>query len=161
MDLKTVSSAQTFVMKVVFPIFWISVFGLGTLLLWLGTMHGPNGEPPPDAMRWVFLGAWVLGSAFILWICAGLKRVRVDATRIYVSNYLREEPIALNLIKAVTEIRWINIHPVTVHFRTVTAFGERITFMPKIRVFGLFTAHPVVAELRRLAGLAGGGDNLV
>lgn len=142
-------------MKVLFPVIWISGFGLGTLGLWLGSMHGKNGALPPDTMRWQFLGVWIAGTAFILWGCAGLKRVRLDSTHLYVSNFLREISIPLNMIVDVTENRWINIHPVTIHFRAATEFSQRITFMPTVRFFALWGSHPVVAELKRLAGCAG------
>ena len=151
--MKTLSSAQTFLMKVLFPAVWISGFGLGTLWLWLGTMHGKNGALPPDEMKWQFLLAWIAGSAFILWGCAGLKRVRMDSVNLYISNYLREISVPLTMISDVTENRWINIHPGTIHFRNATRFGQKVTFMPTIRLFGLWSSHPVVTELRRHAGL--------
>ena len=43
---RTISSAQTFFMKFVFPPFWIGMFGMGTCGLWLGTFHDRNGPPP-------------------------------------------------------------------------------------------------------------------
>jgi hypothetical protein len=76
----------------------------------------------------------------------------VDATSLYLSNYLREITVPLNMIAEVTEDRWINIHPVTVHFRITTEFGQKITFIPTTRFFGLGSSHPVVAELKQLAG---------
>ena len=148
---RTISSAQTFIMKVVFPILWISGFGFGTASLWLNFMHGQNGAPPPGAMKFMFLIMWLAGAAFIIWSCARLKRVRVDDKHIYVSNYRREISIPLSYIADVTEIRWINIHPVTVHFRKDTEFGRSITFMPTIRYFALWSSHPVVAELYQLS----------
>ena len=36
-------SRQTFVMKYVFPVVWISGFGLGTICLWLGVFNGREG----------------------------------------------------------------------------------------------------------------------
>lgn len=151
--LKTLSSAQTFLMKFLFPPLWISGFGFGTLSLWLGTMYGENGAQTPDGMKWLFLFSWIVGTAFSL-ACVGLKRVRVDSKSLYVSNYLREITVPLSMIEDVTEDRWWNIHPVTIHFRSATEFGQKITFMPKYRVFGLWSSHPVVAELKQLAGLS-------
>src|SRR5262249_31841465 len=81
------------------------------------------------------------------WGCAGLKKVRLDHGSFYVSNYLREIAIPVGMIERVTENRWINIHPITIHFRCGTEFGDRITFMPKLRLFGSGSSHPVVAEL--------------
>jgi len=152
-EARTLSSAQTLLLKVMFPFVWISIFGLVTLALWTGLMHGNNGAEPPEGIKWLFLCIWIAGTAFILWSCVGLKRVRVDTRFLYISNYLREIAVPLSTVSDVTEIRWINIHPVTVHFRSATEFGRRVTFMPTVRVFGLWSSHPVVAELKQLAGL--------
>ena len=146
-----ISSAQTFLMKVLFPCVWISGFGAGTLSLWLGVMHGKNGAPPPDEMKWQFLLAWLVGTIFILWLSVPLKRVRVESSSLFISNYLKEISTPLKNIRDVTENRWINIHPVTIHFREPTEFGRSVTFMPTTRFFGLWSSHPIVAELKRLA----------
>lgn len=104
-------------------------------------------------MKWQFLIMWIIPSGFIFRYCAGLKRVCVDSQNLYVSNYRREITVPLSMIASVTENRWINIHPVTVHFLSPTEFGQEITFMPTVRPFAFWSRHPVVAELRQLAGL--------
>lgn len=142
---RTLSSMQTFLMKVVFPVIWIGGFGFGTVGMWLGA-------GAPAFLKWQFLVTWIAGSAFILWSCGRLKRVRIDREFLYVSNYRREIAVPLSMIEAVTENRWINIHPVTVRFRVPTEFGQTITFMPTARFFG-WSSHPVVQELREAAHL--------
>lgn len=122
------------------------MFGLGTLDLFL---RGAD-SPPPEGVKWGFLAAWIAGTSFFCWACARLKRVRIEDSAIYVSNYLKEIRIPFDAVADVTENRWINIHPVTIHLRSATRFGNRITFMPKMRVFS-WGPHPVVAELRELA----------
>ncbi|MEO6690024.1 MAG: hypothetical protein ABIS07_01510 [Dokdonella sp.] len=149
METKFLSSAQTFIMKFVFPAIWISMFGAATLALWSGSMQARNGQNLPMEMKWVFLFGWIAGSAMILWFCAPLKRVRMDGAILHVSNYLREIAVPLTSIDRVAENRWINIHPVTIHFRRTTEFGDAIRFMPTARMFGFFSAHPVVAELEQ------------
>ena len=72
------------------------------------------------------------------------------------SNYRKEISVPLSEISDVTENRWVNMHPVTIHFRRDTAFGQRVMFMPAVRPFAFFSSHPVVAELKRLAGNKGG-----
>jgi hypothetical protein len=155
--LKQISSMQTFIFKVIFPCVWIGGFGLGTFVVWFGEVHTRHGEQAPEDMRLPFLFAWIAGSTFILWIALRLKRVSVDSTNIYVSNYLKEISTPLTNISGVTENRWINIHPVTIHLRKPTAFGREITFMPTIRFFALWSSHPIVAELRRLGKARVGG----
>ena len=142
---RTLSSMQTFLMKVVFPILWIGGFGVGTVAMWFGASA-------PAFVRWQFLVMWIAGSAFILWSCGRLKRVRIDREFLYVSNYRREITVPLSMIEAVTENRWLNIHPVTVRFRVPTEFGQTITFMPTARFWNL-SSHPVVRELREAAHL--------
>lgn len=152
--MKTISSAWTFPMKIIFPTVWISCFGAATAGLWLGSTPQGNGAQLPPGMKWQFLFAWVFGTFFILWICAGLKRVRVDFDQLYISNYRKEIAVPLSNVVDVSENRWINIHPVKIHFRLPTEFGQQITFMPTSRFFGFWSSHPVVAELKNLAGIA-------
>jgi hypothetical protein len=150
MNERTLSSAKTFLMKYIFSSVWIFGFGLGTLVLFLGAFRNRDGVGAPEEMKWLFLTVWVFGSLFIWWGCGRLKRVRTDGTVIVVSNYLEEFRIPLNEIQAVTENRWINIHPVTIHLRHPSPFGKSIVFMPRSRLFS-WRSHPVVGELRELA----------
>jgi hypothetical protein len=145
---RKLSSLQTFLNKIVFPLIWIPVWGFGTVMMFFGSLEGRNGEAPP---KWFFLGAWVVGTAFIYWTCIRLKEVSVDDHFLYVSNYLKEIAIPLSDIYDVTENVWINLHPVTIHLRTPSEFGNKIVFMPTIRFFSFFSSHPVVKELKQLA----------
>jgi hypothetical protein len=141
-----ISSLHTFIMKWIFPTVWITGFGLGALLSWFDTRSGmPLGE------RGMFPVFWILGSAFILAVAVPLKRVRIDGDRLLVSNYLREESTPLHNIVDVTESRWINLHPVTLHLRDPIGFGQRVTFMPTTRLFGFWSSHPIVADLKARA----------
>jgi hypothetical protein len=150
MNERTLSSSQTVFVKFVFPTIWISMFGLGTIALFFGAFRGNGGQAPPEWMKWNFLSIWTAGTAFIYWNCGRLKRVRVDDSALYVSNYFKEIRIPFDAIADVTENRWVNIHPVTIHLRSPTDFGDRITFMPRTRIFN-WRSHPVVEELRGLA----------
>ena len=142
---RRLSSLQTPLLKVFFPVLWIGGWGVGTAAMFLTVDW--NFEAPP---RWLFLLMWVAGAAFIYWSCVRLKVVRVDGDSLYVSNYLKEISIPLSDVRDVTENVWVNIHPVTIHLRSPSAFGDKIRFMPKVR-FALFSSHPVVGELKELA----------
>lgn len=105
-------------------------------------------------MKFVFLVVWIVGAALILWTCAGLKRVRADERQLYVSNYLREICIPFSGVRDVSQNRWLNIRPITIYFRNVTEFGDKVVFMPKRRIaFRFWRVDPVVDELKKLAGL--------
>ena len=155
---RDLSSAQTFSTKIIFPVLWIGSFGLGTVMMFIvnGSLHDKTGTPPPTEIKWIFLAAWAVGSTFIYWACVRLKRVRMDETSLYISNYLREVQVPLRQVDAVTENCWLNIHPVTITFRSATEFGDRVVFMPKVRWFGFWTPHPVVAEIEHAVDRATG-----
>lgn len=157
-DPRTLSSAQTFIMKYVFPVIWISVFALVTLLMFLSpdAMHDTNGGPVNPILKWFFFFATIVGAALIRWLCFPLKRVRMDERSLYVSNYRVEITIPLADVADVTENRWINLHPVTIHLHRETEFGSQIVFMPKIRMFAFWSSHPVVAEIRAAVARATG-----
>jgi hypothetical protein len=154
MQPRTLSSGQTFFIKFVFPIMLICVLGILTILIWLRSMQDTactcNCIEPER--KWLLLALLIFSSAFTLWTGAGLKKVRLDQEFLYISNYRREIRVPLNMVRSVTENRWINIHPVTIHFRAPTEFGEKVKFMPTARL-GSFSSHPVVSELRKAAGI--------
>lgn len=132
-------------MKVIFPVLWIAVTGIGIVAMFFAE-KGENGPP-----KLMFLLFWIMGIAFLYWTSMRLKAVNIDDEFLYVSNYLKEISIPLSNIDDVTENRWINIHPVKIHLKSPSEFGDKIIFMPKVRVFSFFSSHPVVAELQELA----------
>ena len=154
MQERVLSSAWTFWAKFVLPSVWILGFGLGTILLWSGDLIDAINAMPPPQTRFVFLAVWLLGTTFILWANAGLKRVRMDERQLHVSNYVREIHIPFSAITDVRQNRWLNSRPITIHFRDVTGFGDKVTFMPKQRI-QFWRVDPIVSELKQLAGLTG------
>jgi hypothetical protein len=145
-SVRTISSAHTFEDKVVKPAILILFFCFAGWRFWAYTRYGAS-------YPWGFTAILIAAVVFILKIFGGLKRVRIDATHLYVSNYVKEVSIRFSLIADVTENRWM-YRPVTIHFRSDTEFGQKITFMPTSRFFAF--PHPIVAELKQLAG---GGAN--
>jgi len=154
---ETLSSLQTFIFKFIFPVFWISGFSVGTGMMWIPVLSGQRGDASPPELKFVFLAITIAGSAYIYWSCIRLKRVRMDGQFLYLSNYLREIQVPLAAVESVTEFRWENSHPVTIHFVRPTEFGSSVTFMPKMRPFGFFSSHPVVGRIRAAAKLQAPG----
>ncbi|MEO5559307.1 MAG: hypothetical protein ABIO49_05830 [Dokdonella sp.] len=149
--MKDLSSIQTFLMKSVFPVIWISGWGAGTVALWFGAMTERSGMQPPAETKWIFLFALIFGVAIIWWACAPLKRVWLDGMVLHASNYLQEIAMPVAAIGRVTENRWTNVCTITIHFNRSTLFGDSIVFMPKARLFAFWSPHPVIAELEELA----------
>ena len=144
---RQLSSAQTFLVKFIPPAIWIGGFGF----ISVGRLFSKREDLGSSLGSFLL---WLVMSAFIYWTCARLKKVSVDDHNLYVSNYFREIAIPLSYITQVTENVWINHEPVTVHLQFSTEFGDTIVFMPKTRMFHLFSEHPVVGELRSLARLS-------
>jgi len=148
---RTISSRQTIFAKFVLPTLWIGIFGAVTLALWLGFFWGSQSSGPPLPLKWTFLAVLLVGGTILLRTVARLKRVRIDGDSLLISNYRTEIRVPLSEIAAVSENRALNHHPVTITLRRETAFGRRITFMPKVRFLFPWSSHPIVAELRDLA----------
>lgn len=146
-SLRTLSSRQTALMKFVIPPLWILAFGAAALMLW---SERAKGSPVPIESKWMVLLIWFVGGLLIWRTCARLKRVQLDGGTLLVSDYRTTIRVPAGDIEEVTENRWISMHPVTLHFRRPTEFGNEVVFMPKVRPFGFVSSHPVVAELRAL-----------
>jgi hypothetical protein len=71
--------------------------------------------------------------------------------KIIVPPNLEEISIPLSEISDVTENVWLNSHPSRYDLKSPSEFGDKIVFMPKVRVFAFFSSHPVVSELTELA----------
>jgi hypothetical protein len=139
------SSLQTFFSKFIFPPIWIGSFGLGVTK----TMQAAD----PRSWLPIFV-IWIVGSGFIYWTCARLKKVSIDEQYLYVSNYFQEIAVPFSFVGDVTQNRWMNNQMVTIHFKSPTEFGDRIVFMPTFRFFAFIGPHPVVARLKQLAMIA-------
>lgn len=93
---------------------------------------------------------WTL---FFLWINRRLKFVSVDENNLYVSPLLREKTIPLSEIEDIS-LTTIGFVWVRVRFKSETAFGKQIFFMPKlVKAFlsSFQRYHPVVEELKNMA----------
>jgi hypothetical protein len=148
---RTISSSQTFLVKFVFPVLWCTVFGAVTIGMGTGFFPGVRLPVLPPAMVWIFVIVWIAGAASWWWWGGQWKKVRLDETALYISNFRKEIRVPLTEIEEVTQNRWIKGQPVTIRFRTETGFGTRITFMPKVRMLGFWRTHPIVAQLQNLA----------
>src|SRR5262249_14434016 len=140
---RRLSSLQTPFMKFLFPGF------IGAWMICSGVW--PDGPfPPPNGPLLVVL----IASSITSWrTFMQLKEVSVDQDFLYISNFLKEISLPLSEIKHVTESRW-NTRAVTIHLYSPSEFGDKIVFMPTtgfFGLFGLFSSHPVVAELKQLA----------
>ena len=147
-------------MKFVFPVLWIGGFSIATFGLFLspGSWQSADSGTADSDLKWFFLLITIVGTFFIWWSCVRLKRIRMDARALYISNYSTEIVVPLVNGAEVAENRWLNIHPVTIRFYADSEFGSQVTFMPKRRWFAFWSSHPVVTQIRAAVDRATGRD---
>ncbi len=149
----TLSSAQTFPTKVLFPPAWVGAV----------TYRGLKGVLPTGAQhtdpfaRWGFV-IFVIAIAWVFWrTLVPLKRVRMDASGLYVSNCFTEIFVPLANIKAVSENSWDRNHPNSHYF----PYWDRIRKRDSLHaqeplVWSELSPHPVTGEIRSAVASATG-----
>jgi hypothetical protein len=147
--IEQLSSSRTFWYKLVFPILWVSGFGLGTLAMFAGWYD--HSSPQDLNTRLTFLLVWVVGSSFIIWLAHRLKTVAVARDHLLVGNYQKEIEIPLSSIIRVSETHLVNPKQIVLRLYPACEFGDKIVFIPKVRFYNPFGDHPAVTRLRRLS----------
>ena len=140
---RQISSKQTFFLRIILPILLVVVITVATVSIYL-----QSGESEKSA-AFLLPEIFIFILPIILLILRRYKEVKIDENFLYVSNYLKKISIPLSDIRDVTESR-LRGHPVTIHLKTVSAFGGKITFLPNITVT-LPGPNPIVEELKELA----------
>jgi hypothetical protein len=115
--MQCMSSRPTPILKFVFPIVWISGWSFGTYL----------------AFSWVFALGGILGSIFLLWYCARLRKVILDGEVLIISDYRREVRVPLARVSRVRRKTWIAPSEITVTFDSDMGLGDKAVFLPSYR----------------------------
>ena len=155
---RDLSSGWTFIVKYVGPGIWIPMVGLQVVSAYLlpdrVIYTGARGPALHLAASNVLI-FWLLGSALFLWLALPIKRVRLSDRAILVSNYFHEWRVPFALIESVSQSRWIQNRPITIHLRADVGCGTSFKFLPPRRtfLFRVWREDPVVAHLRELAGI--------
>ncbi len=142
--MKTISSSATFLLKTVFPIIWITVWVVTTVMAFL---LAPL-DPSTDNLQWGALTAALITSAVIVWLALTIKVVQMDNSHFHVSNYLRKVKIPFSEVELVTETFLFGPKLVTLVVKRPTEFGRKIRFLPEAILFDAFRSHPIAKELR-------------
>lgn len=128
-EIKTLSSADTFIWKFIFPVLW----SLGSFLALVQIYKSERGGLP----FFVFGICWAVMGITRYFLCGyHLKRVRIDKDFLYVSNYLKEIKISLRNVDEVDitgifESFITNGPMVIINLKLASEFGERIEFIPR------------------------------
>lgn len=140
--MRQLSSQATAFCKFVLAPLWIGGFASATVVTAF-SLESSRAFP-------FFAVATIVGGAFIYWSVVRLKRVQLDGNCLVVSNYFATVRIPLSDVSLMEGTVLISPELVFVSLRRPSRFGNKIVFMPPIRLFGRFTTHPIVAELYKL-----------
>lgn len=142
----TISSPFTWYEKFAKP---FMLFGLLNPILICGILTDPGFLNKYSPVLFLFLVVDIFG----YWYAKGIKKVEVATNFLYITDFKNTIRIPLSEIVQVTENEWIPGRLVWIHFRHPTEFGKKIMFIPAIRGVLPFQPHPIVFELKSLAGM--------
>lgn len=134
------SSRWTLFYKVVLPPIWL------LLGVWLALLAGDL----PDSKLVPLVGVWAGVALFVLWLAGTLKQVLLEGDALEIRGLRESLRVPLRDCEAVSGVSLLSPELVWIRFRRPTAFGSRVTFVPRRRGFRPFSPHPVVAGLRAL-----------
>lgn len=143
--LRRISSNLTFAAKFILPIY---LFLFQGLLIYLNITTFQSGPPFFILSLAVCLAVIVL----YLWTAVRIKRVLTDGKNLYISSYRREIRVPLDQIADVTQQIWPNRQLITIHLKSPSEFGQKIRFLGTFRLFNDWKTHPIVDELKQMAG---------
>jgi hypothetical protein len=144
---RLISSRLTVFYKFVFPVLWIGLFAVITAAMFI--VPDERAGDLRD-LRWVFAAVTVVGAAFVYWFGMRLKRVALGERSMIVSNYVEEADVPLIDVERVSGSVLLSPELVWIHLRRPSTFGQKIVFMPTMRMFHGFSRHPIVAELQQV-----------
>lgn len=140
---RQISSRLTFATKFISPVL---ILAASAWVLFPLKVLWPGG-----VFVGVFMGAII---SYHLWTSYRIKKVLTDGDNLYVSDYFKETTLPLDHIVDVTEVVGLEPRVVTIHLKTPSVFGSKIVFLAPWRFYNGFRTHPVVNELKQMAGLA-------
>ena len=146
---RTLSSPLTFFWKFGSTPLLAGCFVYLLAALWSGGWKSQDGTP--DSGRTIGTAIVLVPAicGWIAWLTARLKRVAVDDSALYISNYRTEIRVPLTQVLDVRESGNSKWFLIGINLRHPTAFGQRIVFRPRLCLYwsGL---HPVARELKGL-----------
>jgi hypothetical protein len=128
---RRLSAVSTPFWKFIFPALWVgsliinAILDIGRLLnLFAVTRGSLTGRAVGG---YTFL---LIGSVILYKVLGVLKRVEVDDSHLYVSNYLKEVRVPLSDVEYVDGPEHSSHQRFKIYLRSPTAFGDVVVFMP-------------------------------
>lgn len=122
------SSNWTIFWKIFIPTFYGSFFGILLIVMFLADPAdlGMVGYPMVKVVYFFLLAAM----STLIWFTIGnLKRVELDKSNLYISNYLKTIRVHKDAIISVKKQNILFFNLVSIRFSVPTRFGKRIFFI--------------------------------
>jgi hypothetical protein len=125
-----ISSNITLFLKIFIPTFWIVFFSLFCIAILLDDdmMFFPSN---PLIFKGIVLGFFLFFLFLLKFTLMKLKRVEIDNTYLYVSNYFKTYRFLLKDVSKVKTRDWLIFKTMHFHFQEKTSFGKKIHFILK------------------------------
>ncbi|RLD20914.1 MAG: hypothetical protein DRI69_05325 [Bacteroidetes bacterium] len=140
-----VSSSWTLFYKIFLPTVWIAFFGV--LMMFIVFMDGMGAVSAHILIKLGVLLFFLSGLAILWFTLMDLKRVEMAEDAFYVTNYFKTYRYNYESLKEVKERDLLVLHITTFKFTEKTAFGRRIFFIQRRKVWTDFVnEHPHLLE---------------
>ena len=141
-----VSSNITIILKLFFPLLWVTFFGLLTLALWLQD-HFSMGTLPIEYVRIGMTIFFVLGSVLLYFSFLQLLRVEMDEHFVYATNYWKTARYPFHQMEKIQEVDFLIFKTIHVALKNKGAFGKKLIFIPsQARFQNFLNEHPNIVE---------------
>lgn len=140
--MKQVSSSLTLFFKIFIPTFWMAFFGFFILAL---LRYGADQMPIFRSIEFK-IGALIFyftGLLSLYYFFMRLKRVEIDDTHIYVTNYFKTYKYPYNDIAEIKESNILFFKKIKIKLLSKGAFGQNFTFIASKKRWSEFVEEKI------------------
>ena len=135
--MQKVSTSLTLFLKIFIPIFWTVIFFSFTMAIWfLDTSHFAG--VPIQTFRYGITIFLFIGVVFFYFTVLQLKRIEMDQTHVFVTNYFKNYKYPWLNVENIEERDFVIFRTIHIVLKDPGTFGKRITFVASLRKFNAF-----------------------
>ena len=135
--MQQVSTSLTLFWKIFVPLFWTVIFSSFTMAVWfLDTSHFAG--VPIQTFRYGMTVFLLAGIVFFYFTVLQLKRIEMDQTHIFATNYFKNYKYPWSNVKNIKEQDFVIFRTIQIVLKEPGTFGKKITFVASRRKFNSF-----------------------
>jgi hypothetical protein len=135
--MQQVSTSLTLFLKIFLPVFWTTIVLAFTMAIWFLDTSTFAGIPI-QTFRYGLLTFLLIGIAFFYFTVLRLKRVEMDQTGIFVTNYFKNFKYPWSNIENIEERDFVVFRTIHLVLREPGTFGKKVAFVASRRKFNAF-----------------------